>query len=100
MFRKASVMDKHLDPNIAESFADLLFEIGKDQLENKQYELAVRWLERSYDVLLEQDLERLSSDAGELRISIIEKTGASCDSIMPPVRVNVFYSQGIAGIAE
>ncbi|KAI9697243.1 MAG: hypothetical protein M1836_004807 [Candelina mexicana] len=74
MFRKASVDDRHLDPNTAESSADLLFEIGKYHLENKNYDLAVKWLERSYDILHKQDLERLSNDAGELRISIIEKT--------------------------
>ncbi|KAI9718236.1 MAG: hypothetical protein M1812_004226 [Candelaria pacifica] len=74
MFRKASVNDRHLDPNTTESFADLLFEIGKSQYDNQQYDLAVKWLDRSYDVLHKQDLERLSNDAGELRISIIEKT--------------------------
>ncbi|KAI9795239.1 MAG: hypothetical protein M1835_006135 [Candelina submexicana] len=74
MFRKASVDDRHLDPNTAESSADLLFEIGKYHLKNKHYALAVQWLERSYDILHKQDLELLSNDAGELRISIIEKT--------------------------
>lgn len=76
MFRKAAVEDKQLDPNTAESFSDLLFEIGKHQLESKQYELAVKWLERSYDLLSRQEFERLSSDAGELRISILQSTGS------------------------
>ncbi|KAL2351922.1 meiosis protein SPO22/ZIP4 like-domain-containing protein [Cryomyces antarcticus] len=71
MFRKASLNKTRLDPATAEKFADLLYEIGKDQLRKKEFEIAVRWLERSYDILAEQDLEKLSSDAGELRLSIM-----------------------------
>ncbi|TKA61057.1 hypothetical protein B0A49_09270 [Cryomyces minteri] len=71
MFRNASLNKTRLDPATAEKLADLLYEIGKDQLRKKEFEIAVRWLERSYDTLAEQDLEKLSSDAGELRLSIM-----------------------------
>ncbi|KAK5124588.1 sporulation-specific protein 22, partial [Cryomyces antarcticus] len=77
MFRKASLNKTRLDPATAEKFADLLYEIGKDQLRKKEFEIAVRWLERSYDILAEQDLEKLSSDAGELRLSIMHGLGTT-----------------------
>jgi len=62
-----------LDAASAEELADLLFEIGKDQFAKSQFEIAAKWLERSLDVLDEQELERLSPDAGELRLSIMQK---------------------------
>lgn len=72
MFRKAMASQRHFDANTAESMADALFEMGKNMLERKQYDLAVKWLERSYDVLSGQELDKLSIDASELRVSIIE----------------------------
>ncbi|KAK3064561.1 hypothetical protein LTS18_006048 [Coniosporium uncinatum] len=62
-----------LDASSAEELADLLFEIGKDQLTKSQSEMAAKWLERSLDVLDEQELEHLSPDAGELRLIIMQK---------------------------
>ena len=46
--------------------------MGKDLLSKQEYTLAVKWLDRAYDVLAGQELDRLSIDASELRISIIE----------------------------
>lgn len=71
LFSQAELVDNRLGPSTAESLADLLYEIGKDLLHKKQLESAVRWLERSLDVIGEQDLEKLSPDAGELRLSIM-----------------------------
>ncbi|KAI9690965.1 MAG: hypothetical protein M1822_008585 [Bathelium mastoideum] len=71
MFEKTARVQRHADPATAERLADVLYEMGKDLLEKKQNEMAVRWLERAYDTLAEQDLERLSNDAGELRLSIM-----------------------------
>ena len=71
MFEKTAPLQQHADPATAERLADVLYEMGKDLLGKKQGEMAVRWLERAYDTLAEQDLERLSSDAGELRLSIM-----------------------------
>lgn len=59
----------------AESLADLLYEIGKGALEKRNYEAASRWLERAYDVLGEQDLEMLSPEVGELRLSTMQSIG-------------------------
>lgn len=60
-----------LDPVSAESLADTLFEIGKDQYVKKQYLEAVRWLEMADDVLVGQSLESLSSEASDLKTSIM-----------------------------
>lgn len=71
MYSKSSIAPDGLGPAMAETLADLLYEMGKEMLEKKQYELAVRWLERAYDTVAEQDLERMSADAGELRLCIM-----------------------------
>lgn len=72
MFNKSITTQKFFDPNTAESLADVLFEMGKSLLEKQQYQMAVKWLDRSYEILSGQELDRLSMDASELRISIIE----------------------------
>ncbi|KAH0544865.1 hypothetical protein FGG08_001094 [Glutinoglossum americanum] len=69
MFTKASFSDKDLEPRVAENVADTLYEIGKDLLKKKQYELSVKWLERSFAILAGQDLEKLGENAGELRFA-------------------------------
>ena len=46
--------------------------MGKDLLQKQQYQLAVKWLDRSYEVLNGQELDRLSIDASELRTSIMQ----------------------------
>lgn len=75
MFGKMRKLPGTLRHSTAESVADLLYEMGKDQLGKREYELAIRWLERAFDVLGEQDLEVLSSEAGELRQSIMQSIG-------------------------
>lgn len=75
LFNKASLPSNNLGPAVAENLADLLYEIGKNFLQKKQYEMAVRWLERSLDALSCQDLDRLSPDAGDLRLSIMHDLG-------------------------
>ncbi|KAF2130996.1 SPO22-domain-containing protein [Dothidotthia symphoricarpi CBS 119687] len=72
MFVKCQQLVRVLTPTTAENLADLLYEIGKGALTKRNYELAVRWLERAYDVLGEQDLEMLSPEAGELRLSTMQ----------------------------
>ncbi|KAF1989013.1 SPO22-domain-containing protein [Aulographum hederae CBS 113979] len=72
-FSKITKQGETLDPQAAEKLADLLFEIGKDQMAKKNYEWAAKWLERAYDVLAEQELENLSEDSAELNMSIIQK---------------------------
>jgi hypothetical protein len=75
MFAKCKKLTDALTPDSAETLADLLFEMGKDSLTNQNYEVAIRWLERAYDILGEQDMEMLSPEASELRLSIIHSIG-------------------------
>ncbi|KAF1852174.1 SPO22-domain-containing protein [Cucurbitaria berberidis CBS 394.84] len=72
MFAKCKQLAATLTPTMAESFADLLYEIGKDALTKRNYEVAVRWLERAHDVLGEQDLEMLSPEVSELRLCTMQ----------------------------
>jgi len=71
MFSKARLLIAgHVDPVEAERFTDLLYEIGHDLLERKHYEDAAKWLERAYDILTNQNAEKLSSDAEDLKLSV------------------------------
>lgn len=75
MFTKSKQVMCRLNPATAESLADLLFEMGKDMLRKRSYEPAVKWLERAADILGDQELENLSPDSGELRLSIMQSLG-------------------------
>ena len=66
-----------MEPGETESLADLLFEIGKDLARRNDHYRGAKWLERAYDVLGAQDLDRLSGDAGDLRCCIMNHLGAS-----------------------
>ena len=70
MFRKVEASD----PITTENLADTIYELGKDLLVKKQYEMAVKWLERASETLATQELDKLSTEASELRISILQCT--------------------------
>ena len=72
MFNKCTSSRKIFDPPTAESLADILYEMGKELLHKKQYKIATKWLERALDIITGQDLDRLSMDASELKMSIVE----------------------------
>ncbi|KAI5375420.1 hypothetical protein J4E82_005842 [Alternaria postmessia] len=72
MFRKCKEFGKSFNATTTEQLADLLYEIGKAALAKRDYEIAARWLERAFDVLGEQDLDMLSPEIGELRLSIMQ----------------------------
>ncbi|KAI0843290.1 meiosis protein SPO22/ZIP4 like-domain-containing protein [Hypoxylon sp. FL0890] len=59
-----------IDPISAENLADSCFEIGKDLTAKKNFSLAPTWLERAYESINAQDLEKLSREAIELRLAI------------------------------
>ena len=61
--------------SIVEVLADLMYEIGKDALSKRRYEVAIRWLGRTYDTLGEKDLEMLDPEVGELRLSTMQGIG-------------------------
>ena len=70
MLTKLGIGVKELAPSSTEQLADLFFEISGDQVRKSLYSEAIRWLEKAYDVLASQNLERLSSNSGELQLSI------------------------------
>ena len=69
MLAKIKSSPENIGPCAAEDLADTLFGIGNSQTENS--EDAVFWFQTAYDVLLDQNSDALSSDAGELQISIM-----------------------------
>ncbi|KAF3046826.1 hypothetical protein E8E11_007311 [Didymella keratinophila] len=72
MFAKCKQIGGALAPDTAEDMADLSYEIGKQALTKRNYEAAVKWLERACDILGEQDLAMLSPEASELRLCIFQ----------------------------
>jgi hypothetical protein len=75
MFAKCKQFTDVLTASSAETLADLLYEIGKDSMTKRNFETATRWLERAYDMLGEQDMEFLSPEASELRLSTMHSIG-------------------------
>ena len=71
MLNQVNLNSDNLEPSSAEELADLFFEIGHSQHKKTQWAEAVYWLERAHNILLSQSQDLLSSDAGELRISIL-----------------------------
>ena len=60
-----------VDPSTAETLADLFFEIGKSEEEKSKALEAMTWLTKAHDIIISQDLECLSIDAGELQVAIM-----------------------------
>ena len=75
MFSKLPAACVQRNPILAEDLADLFYDIGKDMLTRSQHELAVTWLQRSYEVLSQHTLEELRPDANELRLCILHGLG-------------------------
>ncbi|KAH0365376.1 SPO22-domain-containing protein, partial [Aureobasidium melanogenum] len=57
--------------HLAEKKADLTYEVGKSALQKKQFPIAARWLEQSYQVFADIDPEILSSDMCDLRVVVM-----------------------------
>ncbi|KAF2281473.1 SPO22-domain-containing protein [Westerdykella ornata] len=72
MFLKSKQLNSSINSSASESLAELLYEIGRSLLEGRSYELAIKWLERAYDTIGEQDPDNFSPDAGELRLGIMQ----------------------------
>ncbi|OLN95249.1 Regulator of drug sensitivity 2 [Colletotrichum chlorophyti] len=72
MYGKGTHQLGSLDPSSAEKMAEVLFEIGKSLSKKNDFPLAVRWLERAYEVINGQDLDLLSRDAIELRLAVCQ----------------------------
>ena len=61
--------------------------------------MAVKWLERSDDVLFSQDLEILSTDAGELRMSVVHDLG-QCTLLFRYALLMALRSEVFTGATE
>lgn len=63
------------EASIAEAFADICYDIGHAHLGEKDFPLAVKWLERALDALSKHNLGALSPDADELRLAVLHALG-------------------------
>ncbi|KAI8296835.1 Transcriptional regulator [Colletotrichum sp. SAR 10_98] len=72
MYDKGQPTIQTLDPGSAELLTEVLFEIGKDFSNKGDFKMAVKWLERAYDIINSQELDRLPRDALELRLSVCQ----------------------------
>ena len=72
MFSKAEALSSSLSPSAAEKLADLLFRVGESSLHRKDFPMAIKWVQRAYDMLNDQELEKMSRDAVELRLTVAQ----------------------------
>ncbi|KAK2055776.1 SPO22-domain-containing protein [Colletotrichum caudatum] len=72
MYDKGHLEPQSLDPDSAEKMTQVLFEMGKDLSKKGDFPMAARWLERGYNFINAQDLERLSRDTIELRLAVCQ----------------------------
>jgi len=72
MYGKIDLLTNTLDSRAAGTAADVLFEMGRDLSASQDFPMAVKWLDRAYDVLNRQDLEMLSREAVELRVVVVQ----------------------------
>ena len=81
MFVKVNGIDA-IDLSNAEALADLLFEVGRDLLRRRDYHRAVKWLEKSHDVLTAQEPDKLSQDTVELKFSVMHHLGEKKEGLL------------------
>lgn len=61
-----------IKPTAAEKIGDGLFQIGKGLLSKRDYPMAEKWLQRAWNIILNQPLQDMSRDAVELRMAIFQ----------------------------
>lgn len=69
-------------PAVAEDMVDLFFQIGRNLLSSGSHDMAVLWLKRASQLLGNQDIECLSSDAGQLRLNLLHTSGKLCVQLL------------------
>ncbi len=72
MFEKSTSSRELFSPSTVESLADTLYEIGRDLLCKQEFSKAETWLNRAHELLNGPELDRLSMDANELRVSVMQ----------------------------
>ncbi|KAI0601756.1 meiosis protein SPO22/ZIP4 like-domain-containing protein [Biscogniauxia sp. FL1348] len=70
VYGKVDNLKHKLEPISAEHITDSLFEIGRGLLAKDDALRAVKWLERAYELINSQELERLSREGIELRLAV------------------------------
>lgn len=71
MLRKVGYPFANFGPGLAENVSDTFFDIGRSFLPKKEHQMAVKWLERAYEVIDAQEIEKLSRDGVDLRLTIL-----------------------------
>lgn len=70
MYGKTDALRPHLDASSAELMADTLQNIGSDLSSKGDFEIALKWLRRAHTLINSQDLEKLSTEGLQLRLTI------------------------------
>lgn len=78
MFSNAEALTSSLHCSTAEKLAELIFKIANDFICKKDYPMAVKWSQRAFNMLNGQDIENISRDAVELRLTIAQGLVTSC----------------------
>lgn len=73
MYSKVEPLRRSLDGVAVGQMADALYEIGRGLLQKGDLAMAVKWLERSYDFIASQPLDRLPRETDQLRLAIFQK---------------------------
>lgn len=76
MFSRVSIPCLQQNPSVAERLAELLYDIGRGLVEKKEYDSAIKWLTRGFDILSQPILEQCGQDVRELRFCIVHGLGA------------------------
>jgi hypothetical protein len=74
-FNKFSSCATNHAPTVAEMAAELCLDAGRSLSKRGPSETSIKWLERAISILDGCDIEQLSLDAGELRLSIVTAVG-------------------------
>lgn len=72
LFQSSHELLSKIDPKAAEKIGDCIFQIGRGLLTKRDYPMAEKWLQRAWDIILNQPLQDMSRDAVELRMAIFQ----------------------------
>jgi tetratricopeptide (TPR) repeat protein len=73
MYSKATEL---LEPRSAEKLVSALYEIGHELLQLNVFDAAIKWLQRSFEVIDGVDPVMLSPGGAELRLAVMHNLGA------------------------
>ena len=71
MYAKINSIADTLDVTSTENLADVLLEIGKSMFKRGDSPSALYWLDGAYEELSKHDMESMSGEAGDLKVSIM-----------------------------